>query len=261
MKWSWSSSPTSSWTQWILPVNRLVCGGVVGGDGGAGLVADVGGLVGGEDHRLGGSTRPVPTGVAVVVEGDVAALGQPAAVVGELHAHLVACRRGSARRPRWRTPGCRARCRRTWPRRPWRTRAQPPNRPPWAMITPSAPPSGTSTSAVTENDLFLMLTTLFSESRPMPGKNSWELPADQGRPPGHRRLEPLRRCGRRCGSTLYLVASISHSRCSLASRSGVLGGEVAGLAVVGAAVVELPHVVVEGGQLAADHDPRGAGAW
>ena len=24
MKWSWSSSPTSSWTQWIFPVNRLV---------------------------------------------------------------------------------------------------------------------------------------------------------------------------------------------------------------------------------------------
>ena len=41
------------------------------------------------------STRPVPTAVAVVEEGDVAALGQPAAVVGELHPHLVACRPGS----------------------------------------------------------------------------------------------------------------------------------------------------------------------
>ena len=35
------------------------------------------------------STRPVPTLRAVVVEGDVAALGQPAAVVGELDPHLV----------------------------------------------------------------------------------------------------------------------------------------------------------------------------
>jgi hypothetical protein len=40
--------------------------------------------------------------------------------------------------------------------------------PPWAMITPSAPPSGTSISAVTACDLFLMLTTEFSERRPIP---------------------------------------------------------------------------------------------
>ena len=38
-------------------------------------------------------------------------------------------------------------------------------------------------SAVTENDLFLMLTTLFSESRTMPVKNSCELPwISVGRP-------------------------------------------------------------------------------
>ena len=122
MKWSWSSSPTSICTQWILPVKRLVRGGVVGGDGGAGLVADVGRLVGGEDHRLGGLDPAGADCGAVVVEGDVAALGEPAAVVGELHAHLVRARRGSACRPRWRTPGCRARCRRTWPCRPWRRR-------------------------------------------------------------------------------------------------------------------------------------------
>ena len=53
MKWSWSSSPRSIWTQSILPVNRLVADGVVGSDRRAGFVADVGGLVGGEDHRLG----------------------------------------------------------------------------------------------------------------------------------------------------------------------------------------------------------------
>ena len=39
------------------------------------------------------STRPVPTAVAVVEQGDVTALGQPAAVVRELHPHLVLARR------------------------------------------------------------------------------------------------------------------------------------------------------------------------
>ena len=63
--------------------------GVVGGDGGAGLVADVGGLVGGEDHRLGDLHAAGADVVSVVVQGDVASLGQSAAVVGELHPHLV----------------------------------------------------------------------------------------------------------------------------------------------------------------------------
>src|SRR4029453_14236671 len=44
------------------------------------------------------------------------------------------------------------------------------------MITPLAPAAGTSISAVIENDLFLMLTTLFSDRRPIPWKNSWVLP-------------------------------------------------------------------------------------
>jgi hypothetical protein len=63
--------------------------GVVGSDGGAGFVADVGGLVGREDHRLGVLHPTGPDRLAVVVQGDVAAFGQPPAVVGELHAHLV----------------------------------------------------------------------------------------------------------------------------------------------------------------------------
>ena len=72
---------------------------------------------------------------------------------------------------------------------------------------------------MTENDLFLMLTTLFSERRPMPGKNSCELPRIRvGRPAisGTSRSEVRSSIG----STLYLVASISQSRCSLASLSG-----------------------------------------
>src|SRR6476469_665684 len=64
-------------------------GGVVGADGCAGFVADVGGFVAGEDHWLGGGDAAGADGVAVVVEGDVAAFGEAAAVVGELHADLV----------------------------------------------------------------------------------------------------------------------------------------------------------------------------
>ena len=55
--------------------------------------------------------------------------------------------------------------------------------PPWAMITPSAPASGTMISAVTECDLFLMLTTELSDSRPMPPNSSCEPPSiSVGRP-------------------------------------------------------------------------------
>jgi hypothetical protein len=54
---------------------------------------------------------------------------------------------------------------------------------PWAMITPSAPVSGTSISAVTEWDLFLMFRTQFSDRRPMPPNNSWVFPLiSTGRP-------------------------------------------------------------------------------
>ena len=58
------------------------------------------------------------------------------------------------------------------------------------------------------------------------------------------------------GTTLYLTASISHSRCSCGEPLGLLGGQVVGLAVVDGAVVQLPQVVVERRHLAADHHPR-----
>ena len=47
---------------------------------------------------------------------------------------------------------------------------------PWATITPLAPDCGTTISAVTAWDLFLMLTTQFSDRRPMPSKSSWVFP-------------------------------------------------------------------------------------
>ena len=115
------------------------------------------------------------------------------------------------------------------------------------MITPSAPPSGTSTSAVTENDLFLMFTTLFSESRPMPGKNSCELPVDQGRAPGQFGVGPLAGAVVH-GQHVVLGGLDEEEALQLGQLLWLLGREVAGLAVVAVAVVELPHVVVEGGQ-------------
>ncbi|CNV29507.1 Uncharacterised protein [Mycobacterium tuberculosis] len=47
---------------------------------------------------------------------------------------------------------------------------------PCATITPSAPVSGTSTSAVTVCDLFLRLSTQFSDNRPMFENSTWVLP-------------------------------------------------------------------------------------
>ncbi len=54
---------------------------------------------------------------------------------------------------------------------------------PCEMITPSAPFSGTTMFAVTECDLFLMLSTQFSLKRPMPPTSSCVLPLIRtGRP-------------------------------------------------------------------------------
>ena len=117
------------------------------------------------------------------------------------------------------------------------------------MTTPSTPPAGTSTSAVTENDLFLMFTTLFSESRPIPGKNSCESPRIRVGRPAMSGLSrsPLRSSS---GSTLYLVGLDQPEPLELRQQVRMLGGQVAGLAEVGGAVVELPVVVVEGRHVA-----------
>jgi hypothetical protein len=62
---------------------------VVVADRHAVVVADIGRLVGGEDQRLGEIHAAGSGAFAVVVERHVAALGEAAAVLGELHAHLV----------------------------------------------------------------------------------------------------------------------------------------------------------------------------
>ena len=61
------------------------------------------------------------------------------------------------------------------------------------------------------------------------------------------------------GKTPYLVASSMNRRCRSRSLSGLLRREVAGLGPVGAAVVELPDVVVE--RAFASASPTACGAW
>ena len=69
---------------------ELVAGtGVVVTDGHSGVAAEVAGLVTGVDHRDGGLDAALADLPVVDVERDEAALGQAAAVMGELHPDLV----------------------------------------------------------------------------------------------------------------------------------------------------------------------------
>ncbi len=126
--------------------------------------------------------------------------------------------------------------------------------PPWAMITPSAPDSGTSISAVTAWDLFLMLTTQFSDRRPMPPKRSWVLPLiSTGRPA----MSGFIRFARSVVERQHVVARRldQPQALQLVELLRHLLGQVVRLAPVLVGVVELPDVVVEGGHLLADEQP------
>ena len=115
------------------------------------------------------------------------------------------------------------------------------------MITPFVGPSvAASMDAVTVNDRFLMSRTLPSLSRFIPGNSTWDVPVIScGRPA----IVAFSRSNRRSsiGRTLYRTASISHSRCSFASRSGCRR-QISGLGPVVVAVIQLPDVVVQRGQ-------------
>ncbi len=79
---------------------------------------------------------------------------------------------------------------------------------PWAMITPSAPASGTTISAVTECDLFLMFSDAVLRQAPHAAEEELGLPLDQHRPAGVSRVHLLAQVGRR-----------SAARCSASPRS------------------------------------------
>ena len=254
MKWSWSSVPTSSWTQWILPVKRLVRAVVAGAHGGAGLVADVGGLVGGEDHGLRRSDPARPHRGAVVEQRDVAALGQSAAVVRELHPDLVLAGRHGLVGGDRRTPGCRGRCTCTSAGPSSTHTLQPPNRPPCAMSTPG-PATGDVDLGGDGVGPVLHADDAVLGQPAHAGEEQLRVPADQGRPPGRSTGSSRSEVRSSMGSTLYFVASMSQSRCSLASRSGRSAARSWAWLKSMRAVVELPDVVVERGHHAADHDP------
>ena len=72
-----------------LAVKGVVAGGVGGGDRGAGVAADVGGLVEAPQREWVRSMTTDPASLAVDVQGRGAALAEAAPVVGELEAHLM----------------------------------------------------------------------------------------------------------------------------------------------------------------------------
>ena len=223
MRWSWSSaaSSMSSWTQLTVPVKRLVAGRVVVAHRRAGVGADVAGLVGRVDHRDGGVDPPVADLGAVDEEGDVAALGQARRRRRRTPCAPGGCRPGPASSPATLNRAGRAGCSSTSGLPVVQVQASSPaNAPPWAMITPLAPPSGTSISAVTECDLFLRLRTEFSVSRPMPPKSSWTLPVTSVGPPGEVGVEALDPPVVERAARCTCAASMRNSRCSSASFSG-----------------------------------------
>ena len=91
IRWSTSSAAasTSSCTQRTSPGELAVLRAVVVAHRRRGVRADVGRLVGGEEHRHRAVDAAVADLLAVEEERDVAALPEAAAVVGELHPHLV----------------------------------------------------------------------------------------------------------------------------------------------------------------------------
>ena len=79
--------------------------------------------------------------------------------------------------------------------------------------------SGTVSWAVSENEVFLKMTTEFSVRRPMPENSSCRLPWMRvGRPAVSGRPRSTNRSSK--GTTWYFTASMSHSRWSSCSLSG-----------------------------------------
>lgn len=165
-----------------LPVVGVAVGGVVGGDGGAGVAADVGRFVEGEEDDV----RSVDVGgrglAAVDVEGGGAAFAQAPAVVGELDPNLML-----ARCERLRGAGggelLAAEAVGVGRASVFDVQAPAAGDSPLVDQTPSAPSSGTMISAVIWWERFLTLSTQFSFRPPIPGYRICEVPLIRvGRP-------------------------------------------------------------------------------
>ena len=102
--------------------------------------------------------------------------------------------------------------------------------------------------AVTEKERFLTSMTLFSLSRFMPGNSTWRGPGDQLRPAGDCRVQPLE-AAVVDGQHVVLHRLDQPQPLQGGEPLRILRGQVVGLRPVGAAVVELPDVFVERGQL------------
>jgi hypothetical protein len=153
----------------------VVAGRIVVADGRAGVAADVGGFIQGVDVGVGSFHPSAGDLVAVHIEGGGAALAEPAAVVGELHAQLMLAGAqgllggdGGALQAEEAVVVARAAV--------LEVQHPAPVMPPWLTITPRASSPGTTSSAVTECDLFLMLSMAFSVRPTMPPNSTWESP-------------------------------------------------------------------------------------
>ena len=111
--------------------------------------------------------------------------------------------------------------------------------------------SGTSISAVTECDLFLMLMTQVLGQPPHAAEQDLRVPLDQHRPAGEIRVEPLRQV---VVERQHVVARRldQPQALQLVQLLGHLLREVVRLAPVLVGVVELPDVVVERRDFLAD---------
>jgi hypothetical protein len=139
------------------------------------IAADVEGLVPGEEHWDAGFLPGRTDLVSIDEEHGVAALGETIAVVCELDADLVRAlgqRLSSGRLDQGQPQEVVAVGRDTVDQ----VEGPASEGPPCAAMTPLARSSVTATSAVMAYDLFFMFSTVFSVTRDMPPKNTWDGP-------------------------------------------------------------------------------------
>ena len=124
-------------------------------------------------------------------------------------------------------------------------------------MTPSAPDCGTTTSAVTACDLFLVFTIELSVSRPMPPNRICRVALDQLRPAGDLGIGALGKAVVQ-GQHVVLDRLDQPQPLQFVQLLRILLRQILRLGPVGGGVVQLPDVVVEGRQLDVPGQPRRA---